>query len=44
LIPEFSNVRAAIVEGLQETQLGQSELRRLGNAQLSHDRMTILSP
>jgi aspartyl protease family protein len=40
---EFSNVHAVVVEGLQENLLGQSVLRRLGNVQLSGDRMIIRS-
>jgi aspartyl protease family protein len=40
---EFSKVHAVVVEGLQENLLGQSVLRRLGNVQLSGDRMIIRS-
>jgi aspartyl protease family protein len=40
---EFANVHAVVVEGLQENLLGQSVLRRLGNVQLSGDRMIIRS-
>jgi aspartyl protease family protein len=38
---EFSNVGAAVVEGLPENLLGQSVLRRLGKVELRGDRMII---
>jgi aspartyl protease family protein len=38
---EFSDVEAAVVEGLHENLLGQSVLRRLGNVELRGDRMII---
>jgi aspartyl protease family protein len=38
---EFSDVEAAVVEGLHENLLGQSVLRRLGNIELRGDRMIM---
>ena len=38
---EFSDVTAAVVEGLHENLLGQSVLRRLGKVELRGDRMII---